>query len=63
MTRRYDERRVICDEEVEVALYPGQPPRRYRLRIVVDPNPEPRHITGTLPDGYLAYVQGATRAT
>jgi len=53
MSRRSEERRVICDEEVEVALYPGQPPRRHRLRITVDPKPEPRHITGTLPDWYL----------
>ena len=55
MTSRDDEPRVLSEEEVEVSLYPGQPPRRYRLRMIMDPNPKPRHITGVLPEGYLDY--------
>lgn len=53
MTRENDERQVLCEEEIEFALFPGQSPRRYRLRMIRDPNPQPRRITGTLPDWYL----------
>lgn len=55
MTSRDDEPRVLCEEEIEVSLFPGQPPRRYKLRMILDSNPKPRHITGVLPEGYLDY--------
>ena len=53
MTSGNDERRVLCEEEIEVSLFPGLPPRRYKLRMILDPNPKPRRITGVLPDSYL----------
>ena len=55
MSSEHDESWVLCEEEVEVSLYPGQPPRRHKLRMIMDPNPKPRHITGVLPEGYLDY--------
>ncbi len=55
MSSEHDESWVLSEEEVELSLYPGQPPRRYRLRMIADPYPKPRHITGVLPEGYLDY--------
>ena len=36
---------VLSEEYIEVSLLPGQPPDRYRLRMILDRNTQQRMIT------------------